>query len=90
MRSKKTPIVLTGEGANGCWVQVRSKTGNGRLVYEGTLAPGDQQTFRVLDGIWLRAANPAELNVTVAGKVKDLGTEGGIWRITPTEVRSVG
>ena len=90
MRAKKTPIVLTGEGTNGCWVQVRSKTAKGRLVYEGTLAPGDEQTFRVLDGIWLRAANPAELNVTVAGKVKDLGTEGGTWRITPTEVRGVG
>jgi hypothetical protein len=90
VRAKKTAIVLAGEGVNGCWVQVRSRTASGRLVYEGTLAPGDSQTFKVLDGIWLRAANPAELKVTVAGKTKDLGTEGGIWRITPTEVRSVG
>jgi len=90
VRTKKTAIVLAGEGVNGCWVQVRSRTGNGRLVYEGTLAPGDSQTFKVIDGIWLRAANPAELKVTVAGKTKDLGTEGGTWRITPTEVRSVG
>ena len=52
--------------------------------------PATSQTFKVVDGIWLRAANPAELNVTVAGKVKDLGNESGSWRITPTEVRSVG
>jgi len=89
MRAKKTAIVLTGEGTNGCWVQVRSKNAKGRLVYEAILAPGQQQTFKVLEGIYLRAANPAELNVTVAGKVKDLGSETGSWIITPTEVRSV-
>lgn len=89
MRAKKTPIVLTGTGSNGCWVQVRAKNAKGRLVYEGILAPGSQQTFKVLNGIYLRAANPAELKVTVAGKVKDLGSESGTWIITPTEVRSV-
>jgi cytoskeletal protein RodZ len=90
MRAKKTPIVLTGTGTNGCWVQVRSKNAKGRLVYEAILAPGSQQTFKVLEGIYLRAANPAELKVTVAGKEKDLGSETGSWIITPTEVRSVG
>jgi hypothetical protein len=90
VRAKRTAIVLAGDGVNGCWVQVRSRTANGRLVYEGTLIPGDSQTFKVVDGIWLRAANPGELKVTVAGKTKDLGTEGGAWRITPTEVRGVG
>ncbi len=44
----------------------------------------------MLNGIYLRAANPAELTVTVAGKEKDLGSESGTWIITPTEVRSVG
>jgi hypothetical protein len=90
MRAKKTPIVLTGTGTNGCWVQVRAKNAKGRLVYEAIITPGAQQTFKVLDGIYLRAANPAELRVTVAGKQKDLGTESGTWIITPTEVRSVG
>jgi hypothetical protein len=90
MRAKKTPIVLTGTGTNGCWVQVRAKNAKGRLVYEAIIAPGSQQTFKVLNGIYLRAANPAELKVTVAGKVKDLGSETGTWIITPTEVRSVG
>jgi cytoskeletal protein RodZ len=89
MRAKKTAIVLTGEGTNGCWVQVRSKNAKGRLVYEAILAPGQQRTFKVLEGIYLRAANPAELDVTVAGKRKDLGSETGSWIITPTEVRSV-
>lgn len=90
MRAKKTPIVLTGTGTNGCWVQVRAKNAKGRLVYEAIVAPGEQQTFKVLNGIYLRAANPAELKVTVGGKRKDLGGESGTWIITPTEVRSVG
>jgi cytoskeleton protein RodZ len=89
MRARKTPIVLTGTGTNGCWVQVRAKNAKGRLVYEAIMAPGSQQTFKVLNGIYLRAANPAELKVTVAGKEKDLGSESGTWIITPTEVRSV-
>lgn len=89
MRAKKTSIVLTGAGTNGCWVQVRAKNAKGRLVYEAILAPGAQQTFKVLNGIYLRAANPAELTVTVAGKQKDLGSESGTWIITPTEVKSV-
>jgi len=70
-------------------VPVRAKNAKGRLVYEAIMAPGSQQTFKVLNGIYLRAANPAELKVTVAGKEKDLGSESGTWIITPTEVRSV-
>ncbi|WP_217915796.1 helix-turn-helix domain-containing protein [Miltoncostaea marina] len=89
VRAKKTAITLTGDGTNGCWVQVRSKTADGRLVYEGTLAPGESRTFRVLEGIWLRAANPAELAVTIGGKAVSLdASQSGTWRLTPNGVKS--
>ena len=89
MRAKKTPIVLTGTGSNGCWVQVRGHDAKGRLVYEGTLAPGQADVFKVLDGIWIRAANPAELKVTVNGKRSSRRRRPGELPDRPTEVRVV-
>ena len=58
VRVKKTPIVLTGSGTIGSWVQVRGGDANGRVVYEAILEPGAAKTFKVLEGIWVRAANP--------------------------------
>jgi cytoskeletal protein RodZ len=87
-RVKRTAIVLTGTGANGCWVQVRSLKGDGRIVYEGTILPGSSQTFRVVEGIDVTASNPAELDVKIGTKdTLILGTEGGSWRITPDGVK---
>jgi len=91
VRAKKTQIVLAGTGVNGCWVQVRSRNAKGRIVFEQILAPGDSQTFRVAEAIWVNASNPAELVVTVGGKVTDLNsTSGGTWLITPTGAKSLG
>lgn len=86
-RARLTPIVLSGTGVNGCWVQVRSRTANGRVVYEGTILPGASQTFRVAKGIWITAANPAELDVKIGTRdTLTLGTEGGSWTVTPNGV----
>jgi hypothetical protein len=72
-------------------VQVRSRNAKGRIVFEQILAPGDSKTFRVTEGIWVNASNPAELVVTVGGKVTDLNsTSGGTWLITPTGAKSLG
>lgn len=80
---KKTAIVLSGVGTYGCYVEIRSRNSNGRLVFQGTLTPGDSKTFRVLKGIWVRATNPAELKVTIAGKPVPLGPyTNGTWVIT--------
>jgi hypothetical protein len=72
VRVKKTPIVLTGTGTIGSWVQVRGRDEKGRVVFERILAPGQAKVFMVVDGIWVRAANPGELQVTVKGKPVEL------------------
>ena len=91
VRAKKTAITLAGTGVNGCWVQVRSKNAKGRIVFEQILTPGTSKTFRVTEGIWVNASNPAELLVTVGGKNTDLNsTSGGTWLITPTGAKSLG
>jgi len=91
VRTKPISIVLTGIGENGCWVRVRGRNGSGPLAYEGTIGPGEVQVFKVREGIWVRAANPAGLAVTVAGKDVDLdSTNTGNFLITPTGAKSVG
>ncbi len=72
VRVKKIPIVLTGTGSIGSWVQVRGGDADGRVVYEAILAPGQAKAFRVIEGVWVRAANPGELVVTVNGRQVEL------------------
>jgi hypothetical protein len=87
--TKKTSIVLEGTGTYGCYVEVRGKNAKGRLVVQRVLAPGDSVEFKVLNGIWVRATNPAELKVTIAGKAASLDSStGGTWLITTTGVKS--
>ena len=86
--ARRTAIVLTGTGENGCWVEVRSRTANGRVVFTGVIAPGQTQTFRVAQGVWVRASNPAELDVKIGKRpTTTLGTEGGAWLLTTTGVQ---
>lgn len=72
VRVKKTAIVLTGSGTIGSWVQVRGGDADGRVVYEQILAPGQAKVFKVVGGIWIRAANPSQLAVTVDGRAVEL------------------
>lgn len=72
VRVKKTPIVVAGTGTIGSWVQVRGGDADGRVVFEQILAPGQARTFKVVEGIWIRAANPSELVVTVGGREVEL------------------
>jgi cytoskeleton protein RodZ len=72
VRVKKIPIVLAGSGTIGSWVQVRGGDSGGRVVFERILTPGQVKEFRVVEGIWVRAANPSQLTVTVNGRPVEL------------------
>jgi hypothetical protein len=90
-KTKKTSIVLSGVGTYGCYVEVRGKNAKGRLVVQRTLTPGDSVEFKVVEGIWVRATNPAELEVTIGGKPASLDSSvGGKWIISTTGVKSAG
>lgn len=91
VKTKKTLIVLEGFGTYGCYVEVRGRNAKGRLVVQRTLTPGDAVEFRVLNAIWVRATNPAELKVTIGGKPASLDSSvGGTWIISTSGVKSVG
>ena len=71
VRVKKIPIVLTGTGSIGSWVQVRGGDADGRVVYDGDPRPRPGQGLQGGGGD-LRAANPGELTVTVNGREVEL------------------
>ena len=67
---KPIAIVLTGTGVNGCWVQVRGR--DAQRARSSTRARSwpraRPRSSGSREGIWVHAANPAELAVTVGGK----------------------
>ena len=65
--SKKTRLVLYAEGGD-CWLQVRSKSPTGKLLYEGTLQAGQTQRFVDDKRLWLQLGAPAYLKATVNGE----------------------
>ncbi|MBI3945990.1 MAG: helix-turn-helix domain-containing protein [Armatimonadetes bacterium] len=54
-----------------CWVRIK---GDGKLLYEGTLQPGETRTWKGSQTLEVRAGNPGAIRATVNGK--DLGMPG--------------
>lgn len=61
-----TPIRLTAQTADSVWMRVNS---DGKLIFEGILAKGEEKTWRANKEFRLRIGNPAKLNLTVNGQV---------------------
>ncbi|HVA73278.1 MAG TPA: DUF4115 domain-containing protein [Acidimicrobiales bacterium] len=61
------PVDLGLVAVQRCWVELRTGSTTGPIVFEGLLAPGDRKSFGALPGLWLRIGNPAGLNVVVDG-----------------------
>jgi helix-turn-helix protein/uncharacterized protein DUF4115 len=65
--SSKTRLVLYAEGGD-CWLQVRSKSATGKLLYEGTLQAGQTQRFVDDKRLWMQLGAPVYLKATVNGE----------------------
>jgi cytoskeletal protein RodZ len=65
--TKKARLVLYAEGGD-CWLQVRSKSATGKLLYEGTLQAGQTQRFVDDKRLWMQLGAPTYLKATVNGK----------------------
>jgi cytoskeletal protein RodZ len=66
-KAKKVRLVLYADGGD-CWMQVRSRSATGKLLYEGTLQAGQTQRFVDEKRVWLQLGAPAYLKGTVNGK----------------------
>jgi cytoskeletal protein RodZ len=65
--SKKAKLVLYADGGD-CWLQVRSKSATGKLLYEGTLQAGQTQRFVDDKRLWMQLGAPAYLKAIVNGE----------------------
>jgi cytoskeleton protein RodZ len=86
---KHAKLVLTASGGD-CWVQVRSKSATGRLLYEGTLQAGQTQKFTDQKRLWLQLGNPVYLKGMLNGRsVKNLPDGPAIVVATAEGLRTV-
>jgi hypothetical protein len=69
-----TALHLQLVSSSACWVQLRSGSAGGTIVYEGTLLPGAEQTFQLAGSLWLRLGNPAGMRLSVDGQALALPT----------------
>jgi cytoskeleton protein RodZ len=85
----KTKLVLSATSGD-CWLQVRSRSATGKLLYEGTLQAGQTQRFVDDKRLWLQLGNPVYLSGKLNGKpVDDLPGGPAIVVATAKGVRTV-
>jgi helix-turn-helix protein/uncharacterized protein DUF4115 len=82
-------LVLTAARGD-CWVQVRTGSANGRLIYEGTVQQGQAQRFARWSRLWLELGAPSNLNAQLNGRrLKDFPRQPSIVIVTAKGVRTV-
>ena len=71
-----TPIDLTVAASNRCWVELRSGSASGPLLFEGLLVAGSSHVFSNPSGVWLRLGYPPAVRVQVDGSRVHLPVSG--------------
>jgi hypothetical protein len=77
-------VRLTVAVVNPCWIELRSTSAAGPVVYEGVLQSGASQTFQELRGLWLRIGNPAGVAVHVDGQRVNLPSGSNPYNVSVT------
>jgi cell division septum initiation protein DivIVA len=62
-------VALTLRAVGTTWVEVRSTSSTGRVLYSGLLSPGIQKSFRAAWRLWVRFGGAANLAVTLNGRL---------------------
>lgn len=84
----KARLVLTAARGE-CWMQVRAGGVNGRLLWEGTLEPGQSQRFVKNKRLWLELGAPANVNARLNGRRVDFPNRPAILVVTAQGTRTV-
>jgi len=86
-QAPRARLVLTA-ARGGSFVQVRSGSVNGRLLWEGTLEQGQTQRFLKYRRLWLDLDDPQNLDARLNGRrVEDFPTEPAVVLVTVRGVR---
>jgi cytoskeletal protein RodZ len=87
--ARKAKLVLTAARGD-CWLQVRSRSATGKLLFEGTLQAGQTQRFVDAKRLWIQLGNPVNLKAKLNGKaVRNLPDAPAIVVATAKGVRTV-
>lgn len=72
-----------------CWLEIRSGSATGALLYEGTLAQGQRQTVDLASGpVWIDVGDPPNLDIRMSGRiVPGLPTQTGNVLLTTRGLR---
>ncbi|MEO8289770.1 MAG: RodZ domain-containing protein [Gaiellaceae bacterium] len=85
----RVKLVLTATGGD-CWLQVRSRSATGKLLFEGTLQARQSQRFADSKRLWIQLGNPANLIAKLNGtRVSNLPGGPAIVVATAKGVRTV-
>jgi hypothetical protein len=61
-------VALTLRAVGTTWVEVRSTSSTGRVLYSGLLSPGTRKSFRAAWRLWVRFGGAANLGVILNGR----------------------
>lgn len=61
------PVQLSLFASGVCWVELRTGSQSGPIMFEGTLEPGVRQTFQPDGNVWLRLGDPGGVQLQVDG-----------------------
>ena len=67
-----------------CWVELRSGSPTGPVVYEGTIQPGTSQSFSAGGAAWLRMGDPAGVRLRINGSPVQLPSAANPYNVTVT------
>jgi cytoskeleton protein RodZ len=89
-----TGIVATGENVTlvakvaegSCFLVVREDNEEGAVLYQDTLAAGEEQSFSGAKRYWLHVGAPAVLVLTVNGLERSIDGEPGYYVVTETQI----
>ena len=62
-----TSLDVSFAASGACWVELRSGSAAGPVLYEGTLPAGAAQVFHAVGSVWLRIGDPVRLKLTIDG-----------------------
>jgi hypothetical protein len=51
-----------------CWVEIRTGSSSGAIVFRGLMQPGDHQPLPPGTSLWLRLGNPAGISIVINGQ----------------------
>jgi len=87
---RRAKLVITAVRGD-CWMQVRAGGVNGKLLYEGTVEPGQTQRFVKYKRLWLELGAPGNLNAKLNGRrVQNWPTRSAVAVVTAAQgVRTI-